>query len=523
MTDRGPSPRPQPTQDSGQPAGTEALLEALQQRRAYPEPVSDPVVMHETHISWIFLAGDHAYKVKKAVRTDFLDYSTLDRREHYCREELRLDRRYAEPLYLGVVPITASSGQVTVEGDGPPIEFAVKMRRFPADSLLTDRVRQGQVGVDDVRQLARTVARFHAAAAPSSESESYGSFDRVREDADANFRDLRAAGADRWDVPLDALQQWTERFLRSHRDALEQRRSDGFIRECHGDLHSANVVRWNDQWMPFDGIEFNADLRWIDVLNDAAFLAMDLAAEDHEDLSRSFITAYLEDTGDYGSLELLRFYMVYRAMVRAKVAMIRGQQAGAEGEKQSEAMEDCRRHIELADRFTAPPPQSLSITHGYSGSGKTTGSERWVQHHGAVRLRSDVERKRLHGMAPEQRPAENESAKLYSPSASRATYRRLAELAQHVLRAGYPVIVDAAFLQHRDRQAFAELAESQGVRFHLLDFPVDPAVLRQRVAQRQRRGGDASDAGPEVLEKQLRSAEPLNEAEREFAVEMPAE
>lgn len=508
-----------------QPASTDSgplLVEALQRPHAYPDPGDQPVVVHETHISWIFLVGQYAYKVKKAIRTDFLDYSTLAKRQHHCQEELRLDRRYAEPLYLAVVPITEQDGRITVEGEGEPIEFAVKMRRFPADALLTQQVREDAVTRDDLRQLARTVARFHATAARSGEHDTYGRFESVREDAEANFRALMTADVASRHETLKSLHRWSETFLESHRHRFERRRSDGFIRECHGDLHLANVIRWQDQWMPFDGIEFNAALRWIDVLNDAAFLAMDLAAEDHSEFAHSFITAYLEYTGDYGSLHLLRFYLVYRAMVRAKIAMIRRSQSDT-ASQQAAAMEDCHRHIELADRFTSPPELSLTITHGYSGSGKTTGSEAAVQRRGAIRLRSDVERKRLYGIDLEQRPAASDVPELYSHAATEATYLKLQELSAQVLQAGYPVIVDATFLRQRHREAFAAFARSQDIPFRILDFPVDPAVLRKRVAERQRRGGDASDAGLDVLEKQLHSAEPLTESERQIASEMPVD
>jgi predicted kinase len=296
---------------------------------------------------------------------------------------------------------------------------------------------------------------------------------------------------------------------------------NGFIRECHGDLHLSNVIHWRDQLIPFDGIEFNDEFRWIDVISDAAFLGMDFAARGHLDLCRSFINAYLEQTGDHASLALLRWYLVYRALVRAKVASIRAQQSGLSEHDRSAAHEDCKDHIDLAYRFTLPEQPCLWITHGLSGSGKTTGSELVVQRRGAIRLRSDIERKRHFGLSPTVHPDARIRAKLYCESANSATYGRLRRLAHSVLRAGYSVVIDAAFLKRPERELFSEMAANEGVGFAILDFHTDEQTLRQRVADRLARNDDASDADVGVLESQLASLEPLTEMEMQHVVDIP--
>jgi hypothetical protein len=492
------------------------LVTALHHSDAYPDAGDAPVVVHETHISWVFLVGSHAYKVKKPITTPFLDYGTLDRRARFCHEEVRLDRRYSPELYLGVVPITVEAGRVVVEGSGEPIEFAVKMRRFPDDALLSGRLQRGTLTTDEVLQLAGTVADFHQHAARSGRRQTWGAPEFVLGQAVENLTHLRTCRL-RGDseATLQRLDRWTHQFFDEHQLLFFQRLNNDFIRECHGDLHLDNVIHWRGRLMPFDGIEFNDHFRWIDVLSDAAFLAMDFAARGRIDLGRSFINAYLEQTGDHASLPLLRWYLVYRALVRAKVASIRAEQqsAGAPSGAQA-ALEDCQSHVELALRYTLAQQPCLWITHGVSGSGKTSGSELVVQRRGAVRLRSDLERKRHFGLAPSQRPDDRTRNQIYCASANHATYCRLRRLAQHVLQAGYSVIVDATFLEREQRALFRELAEQEGAVFAILEFEADEQTLRQRVADRMARDDDASDADLHVLEHQLATRQPLSEYER---------
>jgi aminoglycoside phosphotransferase family enzyme/predicted kinase len=403
--------------------------------------------------------------------------------------------------------------QVDVEGD--PIEYAVKMRRFPDDALLGNQLDQSLLTTRDILDIAQTIAQFHSVAARAEPGQHRGAPQSILHEAKDNLRYLAKCVTGNSAKTIHVLDRWTTDFFKTHQPEFTQRIANGFIRECHGDLHSANIVRWNGRWMPFDGIEFCDDFRWIDVLSDAMFTAMDFAARGHLDFCRSFISRYLESTGDYASPSLLRWYLVYRALTRAKVAAIRAAQSPDEREFQHQAVDD---HIDLAYRFSLRPEPRLVITHGVSGSGKTTASESVVQQAGAIRLRSDVERKRHFGLQPVDRVTDRLKQQIYSESANHATYTRLRRLATGILRAGFPVVVDATFLRQTDRASFRELADQEGASFAILNCESDEQTLRRRLTDRLAEDKDASDADIDVLENQLLTREPLTDSEMSCVV-----
>jgi len=496
----------------------EELVEQLRDWQSYRLTRAAPVSVHETHISWIFLVGDHAYKVKKPIATDFLDYQTLENRKRYCEEEVRLDRRLAGDLYLDVVPITLDKGTVQVEGTGKPIEYAVKMRRFPHDSLLVERLEAGNVSQREVKDLAYKIANFHTNAAVSDLFEPYGTADRVLSDAIDNFQELQSVDLGESMKTIDRLEAWTHDFFANHENRFKARSINGFIRECHGDLHAGNIVHFGDHFVPFDGIEFNESLRWIDVINDIAFLVMDFAAHDRTDLGSVLLNTYFEHTGDYEAIRLLRFYLVYRALVRAKVAMIRARQRDPDQHERQDDLDECVKHIEQAEAFSKPTSATLWITHGVSGSGKTTRSEQFISTCQAIRLRSDLERKRLYGLSPTDRPVEQQTSELYGPTATQATYQRLEKLTADILNAGISVIVDATFLKQQQRSRFQRLADQFRVPFQIIDCETEEPELRRRMERRMAENSDASDADLEVLEHQLRTRERLSDRESLAAV-----
>ena len=502
-------------------ATTEELIVGLKQPDAYPHAVGGGIEVIETHISIVFLAGEFAYKVKKPIKTDFLDYSTLELRKHFCEEELRLDSRYADDLYVGVVPIVWDNGRLKVDSPGDAMQYAVKMHRFPKGVLLSERAAAGQLTTAEIRQLAETVASFHQNASRCDPGFASEWTDYLVKNLHQIISDLQSHLGLETAATLEVLQGWSNEYFKENHQVFAGRAQSGFIRECHGDLHLGNVLHWGDRLIPFDGIEFNERLRWIDVLCDAAFLQMDLQACGHLNLSRSFINAYLEQTGDYQSLAILRWFLVYRSLVRALVATIRSGQSQLTSSDREAAMLDAREHVSLAYRFTQKETQRLWITHGVSGSGKTTLSEVIVERHQAFRLRSDSERKRLFGLSPTARPTLELQTQMYSEDANERTYAHLEDLAASILRSGYSVIIDATFLKRRDRERFHELATKEGVSFAILDCHSDKETLRQRVADRMARNNDASDAGLKVLESQLASFQPLADSERAFVVDIP--
>jgi len=498
------------------------LIDALRDPRCYPHPAGTIRVV-ETHISWVMLTGDFAYKIKKPVNLGFLDFTSLDWRRHYCEEELRLNRRLAPELYLEVVEIRGAPDAPRVGGDGPLLDYAVKMREFPQDALAARLIERGKFGAADVDALAQCVARFHAAAPVASSNERFGSAGTVLKPALANFRQMMPLLRQARDkAALHALEQWTGREFEPRRAAFEARRRRGFVRECHGDLHLGNIAVIDGKPVPFDCIEFNDELRWIDVMSEVAFLFMDLVDRARPDLAWRFLDRYLASSGDHGGLEVFRFYLVYRALVRAKIHLLRSLQPHQLVSTRSRLKLACNGYVRLAERHSRPPAPSLIITHGLSGSGKTTATQSLIELLGAVRLRSDLERKRLQGLAPLSSSGSTLAGGIYAPDSTAATYRRLGELAREALRAGYPVVVDATFLKRAEREALRAIAGELDAPFLILDFRSPLEVLRARVVARRKRADDASEADPAVLEYQISAREPLTPAELAATVAVDA-
>jgi len=472
----------------------------------------------ETHISHVLLSGEYAYKIKKPLDLGFLDFSTLDKRRHVCQEEVRLNRRLAPAYYLGVVPVTGSPAAPQIDGPGEAIEYAVKMRQFPPDATLDRLDAQGRLTATHIEAIATTIARFHLQACARAGGDSpWGDPQHVCQPVAQNFLQispLLTSPADR--QQLDTLQRWSEAEHARLAPLMVARKRDGFIRECHGDMHLGNLAWVDDALLVFDCLEFNPELRWIDIQSEIAFCYMDLMQRGHPDLAWLFLNTWLEKTGDHGGLALLRYYAVYRALVRVKVAVLRAAQTT--GAVHETVLAEARTILELATTLTRPLPMRLDITHGLSGSGKTTVTQILMQEPGAIRLRSDVERKRLAGLDALARSGSGVGEQLYAADATRRTYAHLALLAGDVLDAGWPVIVDATFTARWQRDLLRELAQSHGVSFHILDFQVPVARLRERILKRSRTGSDASEADLDVLQHQIDTEEALGADEQDARV-----
>jgi aminoglycoside phosphotransferase family enzyme/predicted kinase len=457
----------------------------------------------------VFLAGAHAYKVKKPVRLPFLDFGTLAARRHFCEEELRVNRRTAPELYLGVVPITIDPSGLRVDGPGEVIEYAVRMRRFSQDALADAMGKRGTLGAAQIDALAATIARFHAAIAAAPDGSAFGDHDRVTGPALANFDEIAASPGD---APrLEGLRRWTRSEGERLREVFAARKRDGFVRECHGDLHLGNIVFLDGAPLLFDGIEFSPELRWIDVMNEIAFLVMDLLEHGLHAAAWRFLNAYLEITGDYGGVRVLRYYLAYRAMVRAKVIRLR-ELDGA-----------YLRYLALADFLAVSARPALILMHGLAGSGKTTVAQALLERVGAIRVRSDVERKRLHGLEAEARTHSDLYAGIYALEATLRTYERLRQVVRDVVASGRTVIVDAASLRRADREGFHALAHELGAAFLIVSCRASRAELRRRVVSREAAMRDASEAGLAVLESQIASEEPLEPDELSHAAPIDTE
>lgn len=496
-----------------------AMLRELLHAHCFPH-AAGRIDWIETHISTILLAGEYAYKFKKPVSFGFLDFSTLELRRHYCEEELRLNRRLAPSLYIDVVAIVRIRDGLAVAAceASDAIEYGVRMRRFAQSALLDHMLANGELTAHHLDTLAETVAAFHAQIASNLASE-FGTPESIALPMRQNFSQIGPLLESEGEIAdLRSIEAWSISRHEELSTLMRARKHGGFVRECHGDLHLGNIIWSEGEIHIFDCIEFNPGLRWIDVSSEIAFTVMDLTSRGRPDWGARFLNYYLEITGDYACLRLISYYLVYRAMVRAKVARIRATQG--ERALDQEALGDYAEHMRLAASFMAPRRAGLIITRGVSGVGKTTVTQPVLESLGAVRLRSDVVRKSLHGLKQDARSESALGSGLYTDAASHETYAELLRLAAQVMEAGYPVIVDATFLRRSQRDAFQALAMSMGVPFLLLDCHAEPDELRRRIVLRQASANDASEATVAVLEWQLQHDEPLETQEMPFAIDI---
>ena len=496
------------------------MVAALLNPLCYPHPVQRLELL-ETHISWVILTGEYAYKIKKPVNLRFVDFTSLALRRYYCEEELRLNRRLSSTIYLGVVAITGNSARPRIGGAGEVIEYAVKMRQFPQPSLLSATLARGELTESVVAKLAQKIAEFHETVPSAESTPAVDATASILTPALDNFGQMLPfiPSVEDAELLLD-LREWTEREYRNPVTLLYSRLARSRVRECHGDLHLGNIVMVDGEPTPFDCIEFNAGLRWIDVMSEVAFLMMDLEAHERHDLAYVFLNTYLERTGDYDGVSVLPFYRVYRALVRAKISLLQAGDATAPVERHQNGLAAFKRYLTLAVGYVRPHRGAVIITHGLSGSGKTWLTSQVMSPLRAVRIRSDIERKRQHGLSALAQSASGAGAGIYAPDASVRTYEHLACQARHVARAGFPVIVDAAFLRRRQRDAFRALAVELQVPFVILDMEAESEVLQSRILDRAAHGTDASEATLAVLEAQMRDQEPLTNEERADAIEL---
>lgn len=476
------------------------LVDGLARPDAYPHPV-ESVERVETHISWVFLAGEYAYKLKKPLDLGFLDFREHDRRVHYCEEELRLNSRLAPDLYLEVVGVRCTPEGCAISAMDHDAEPAVRMRRFPSAAQLDRLLDAGRLDAAALEEFAASLARFQQSLPPARRDDGYGHAAAVTRPALVNFDALSGhTHGEAGQATLAQLEEWTRSQARILAPRFEARLDAGFVREGHGDLHLANMVLLDGKIAAFDGIEFDPSLRWIDVQSEVAFLLMDLEARGHGSLGWQFYNAWLAASGDYDGIALLPWYLAYRHMVRAKIAAIRLGQSGVSDDEAESVRQRLARHVELAAGHARPATPRLILMHGASGSGKSYLARRLAPQLPAAWVRSDLERKRLHGLEPTAAASAELGAGLYAAAASARTYARLGDIARTTLAAGCSLVVDAAFLESERREAFLELGLEQGARPVVLACHASPEVLRRRVATRR---GDPSDAGLEVLEAQL--------------------
>jgi aminoglycoside phosphotransferase family enzyme/predicted kinase len=494
------------------------LINTLINPACYPHAV-ERISVIETHISFVLLTGTYAYKIKKAINLGFLDFSTLKLRRFFCKEELRLNRRLAPQIYLDFVSIggTLQEPKVGVELD--VLEFAVKMRQFPQEGLLNHVLSCGELTAGHIDEIATSVAAFHKHIECARPDQDHGCASIIESSMRQNFAQIRVM----IDSPaecksLSLIEKWSLAEHEALLPVFAQRHEYNFIRECHGDLHLGNIALVDGRIQIFDCIEFNPNLRWIDIINETAFLVMDLDEHGQQDFAWRLLNVYLQEVGDYAGLYLLRYYKIYRAMVRAKVSRIRASQSNLSVEDRKAALNTYTAYTSYARTITVPVRPGLIIVNGLSGSGKTTVTQLLLEKLGAIRVRSDIERKRLQHIGSKAKSSSGVHTGIYTDSVTRDTYGELRRLANLILEAGYLTIVDASFLKRWQRNSLRQLAEDRNIPFIIVSCLAKDEELRRRIMLRERAGRDSSEANLAVLMFQLETQEPLDADEHDFAV-----
>ncbi len=481
-------------------------------------PASSAIRHVQTHISHVFLTGQFAYKVKKPVNLHFLDFTTLDKREHFCREELRLNRRFAPGLYLGVVPIFEHAGRFSLDSPTPtarPVEFALKMRQFADHDLLTHWIEDGRLTEPHVRDIARKMVRLHAAASTNAHIASFGMPDAVRKMIADNFAALeRFIGGAISREQFDRIRESVMGAIQRDRALIEARARGGRIRECHGDLHLRNMCWFDGEIQFFDCIEFNEEYRCIDVMYELAFLAMDLDYRGRGDLANALTNEYLEQSGDYAGAVLLPAYLAVRAWIRSKVACLMLDDPEVSDDERAEARNSAAAHFGYAERRAQSRPPMLILVSGVSGTGKSTVARELAKRLDAIHIRSDAVRKHLAGV-----PLTEHTEAIYSEASTDATYTALADHARRLLRAGWTVILDATFLRAQHRVAARAAADEYSAAFRIVHLNAPESVLRARISARK---ADVSDAAPELVREQLIGFEEFIADEQAHVVEVDA-
>jgi aminoglycoside phosphotransferase family enzyme/predicted kinase len=485
---------------------------------AYPHPV-EAVELVQTHVSWVLLTGTYAYKIKRPVRYEFIDLRSMDQRAFFCNEELRLNRRFAADLYVDVCKVTSQADVVRIDGPGVVIDHAVRMRQFRREDELDRLLESDDIEPPELYRFGRSLAEIHERLPVASADSGHGTPETVRSLILGNLEQcIRAQTSPRLRARLYELRPVVAQRLTLVASSIARRVTTGRVRECHGDLHSRNVVRRDGDLLAFDCMEFDPALRWIDVADEIAFLLMDLEALRRPAHAHAFLTGYLAQSGDYEALRVLDLYKAHRALVRAKVTALAATGLPDAVDNDDRTTTQCESYVDGACASLAVARPQLYLMSGVSGSGKTWLATRLAPRLRAVHLRSDDERQRPRVRVP---PSGAHDAGVavgrYAPEARASVYEHLAQCAEDALRGGYPVIVDATFGRRQDRRRFHDLAASLGLTARVIHCQAEPGVLRARISGRLAQGTDASEADVAVLQWQEAHEEPLLESEG-FAV-----
>ncbi|MCS6925751.1 MAG: AAA family ATPase [Candidatus Binatia bacterium] len=475
------------------------LLTALARPESYPHRPTRVEVI-QTHISAVFLAGDLVYKLKKPVHFSFLDYSTRERRYYYCHEEVRLNRRLAPTVYLGVVPLVYASNTYRVEdgsagGEAVIVDHLVKMRRLPADRTLVALIAAGRCTAEEMQALAKRLVSFHRSATTRT-APRYGTPEAVWQTIAENFRDTAPFIGETISPAQDRrIQSFSQHFFAEHQELLRARVRSGRVREGHGDLRCEHVYFLDEGITIVDCIEFSPRLRTCDVASEIAFLAMDLELQSAPQLAAELVQTYAAEAKDGALFHLLPFYQCYRAYVRGKVASLRSREPEVPDTERTRAKIQARQAFCLAYRYACGPPSpAVLVVCGRIGTGKSTLARALNGLTGFPVLSSDVIRKQLAGLSPTTRMRAEYRAGIYTEAFTQHTYLTLAQRAESALQAGQGVIIDATCKRREDRRRFLELGARFSTPVLFIECRASAATVEQRLRAREQEAQSVSDA-----------------------------
>ena len=486
------------------------LIEQMQQSEFYPHSTVEPIELVQTHISYVFLTGDYAYKLKKAVNFGFLDFSTLPQRQHFLTEEIRMNSALAPELYLEVLPITQAGDKYILGGDGEAVEYALKMRQFPQDNLFINLFTAGKLKIEQMEELGKIVAQFHSQAQTNEHIRSFGTVNKIREAFDENYQQTeKYIGMAQTQQQFDETKAYTDKFFAEKEALFQARIENNKIKECHGDLHLKNICLWQDKIQLFDRIEFNEPFRFVDVMYDVAFAVMDLEARDRQDFANAFLNTYLEQTGDWLGLQVLPLYLSRQAYVRAKVTSFLLDDPGIPDKVKEEAAQTAADYYKQAWAYTQNRSSKIILMSGLSGAGKTTIAKEIARKINAIHIRSDAVRKHLAGIPLEEKGEE----KIYSAEMSQKTYDTMLSLSILLANSGFPVILDAKYDRVILRHQAIDVAQNNSIPLKIINCTAPIEVMRDRL---DKRSGDISDATADLLVSQQAKAEGFTEEEKTY-------
>ncbi len=501
------------------------LLDHLKNPSLYGSDV-DNVNVLQTHISFVALTGEYAYKIKKPVNFGFLDFSTLEKRKQFCKEELRLNKRLCPDIYLDVIPLTQNNDHLELNGKGPVVEYAVKMKEFPQDKIMTTLLKKGAINEKTIENLCSILVDFYRRNTSTEEIKRYGTRDAVKKNIDENFEQTASVVGKTISKETYAyLKQANEQFFQKNKDVFSQRIAAGTIQDCHGDLHSGNIVV-DDDICIFDCIEFNKRFRYCDVASDIGFLAMDLDYQNHPYLSSNLIQMYVEKSGDTGIFNVLNFYKSYRAHVRGKVIGFKLNDPTIDDAEKQDTVTTANKYYALSKYYASlflldltNEKTLLFMVSGLTGTGKSTLSLKIAIDYHAQRLNTDVIRKELAGIDKYQRHHDPMNTGLYAPEKVSTTYETVMEKASTLLKQGYNVVLDATFQKKKYRALAQKVAARHNARFVALHCVSPDHVVKQWLEERLKRK-TATDGRWEVYIAQKESYEALGADEPHLQIDM---